>query len=128
MSQENYLFTKDHEWLSVEGNVATCGVSDYAQHELGDIVYVDLPPVGKAIKKGEALCSIESVKAVSDVFAPVSGKVVAVNEALKDSPDLINRSCEQDGWIFKLEITNADELKELMNYQQYKEYLKGFSE
>jgi len=127
MAQENLLFSKDHEWLRVEGNLAVVGVTDYAQHELGDVVYVDLPAVGKELKKGDPAANIESVKAVSDVFAPVSGKITEVNLNLNGTPELVNQEPFAGGWIFKIDMTQASELQELMDGKKYEEYLKGIS-
>jgi glycine cleavage system H protein len=127
MAQENLLFSKDHEWLRVEGDAAVIGVTDYAQHELGDVVYVDLPAVGKELKKGDPAANIESVKAVSDVYAPVSGKITEVNSRLGDNPELVNQEPFASGWIFKISMTQASELQELMDQKKYEEYLKGIS-
>ncbi len=117
-------YAKSHEWVEVEGKIATVGISEHAQGELGDIVYVDLPEVGKEVKAGEVLCSVESVKSASDVYSPVSGKVVEVNETLEDSPETINKSAENEGWIAKLEITDESELDALMSEEEYKEFIE----
>src|SRR5512136_213277 len=98
MAQENLLFSKDHEWLRVEGGTVVVGVTDYAQHELGDVVYVDLPAPGKELKKGDPAANIESVKAVSDVYAPVSGKITEVNQNLANTPELVNQEPFAGGW------------------------------
>ncbi len=127
MAQENLLFSKDHEWLRVEGNTVVVGVTDYAQHELGDVVYVDLPALGKELKKGDPAANIESVKAVSDVYAPVSGKITEVNQNLNNTPELVNQEPFAGGWIFKLSMTQASELTELMDAKKYEEYLKGIA-
>ena len=127
MAQENLLFSKDHEWLRVEGDNVVVGVTDYAQHELGDVVYVDLPAVGKELKKGDPAANIESVKAVSDVYAPVSGKITEVNQNLNSTPELINQEPMASGWIFKISLNQAAELQELMNEGKYQEYLKGIA-
>jgi glycine cleavage system H protein len=127
MAQENLLFSKDHEWLRVEGDNVVVGVTDYAQHELGDVVYVDLPAVGKELKKGDPAANIESVKAVSDVYAPVSGKITEVNQNLNSTPELINQEPMASGWIFKISLNQAAELQELMNEEKYQEYLKGIA-
>jgi len=127
MAQENLLFSKDHEWLRVEGDTVVVGVTDYAQHELGDVVYVDLPAVGKELKKGDPVANIESVKAVSDVYAPVSGKITEVNQNLNSSPELINQEPFAGGWIFKISMTQSSELQELMDGKKYEEYLKGIA-
>lgn len=127
MAQENLLFSKDHEWVRVEGGAAVVGVTDYAQHELGDVVYVDLPALGKELKKGDPAANIESVKAVSDVFAPVSGKITDVNQNLNNTPELVNQEPFAGGWIFKMNMTQASELQELMDAKKYEEYLKGIA-
>lgn len=127
MAQENLLFSKDHEWLRVEGDTVVVGVTDYAQHELGDVVYVDLPAVGKELKKGDPVANIESVKAVSDVYAPVSGKITEVNQNLNSTPELINQEPFAGGWIFKISMTQSSELQELMDGKKYEEYLKGIA-
>ncbi len=127
MAQENLLFSKDHEWLRVEGDAVVVGVTDYAQHELGDVVYVDLPALGKELKKGDPAANIESVKAVSDVFAPVSGKITEVNQNLNNTPELVNQEPFAGGWIFKMSMTQASELQELMDAKKYEEYLKGIA-
>jgi len=128
MDLKKLRFTKEHEWVSVNGDIATIGISDYAQKELGDVVYVELPSVGDTIKKGDPCSNIESVKAVSDIYAPISGEVTEVNENLESSPELINQSPYAEGWVFKLKMDDAGELKELMDQPQYEEYLKGILE
>jgi glycine cleavage system H protein len=127
MAQDNLLFSKDHEWVRSEGGTAVVGVTDYAQHELGDVVYVELPPVGKELKKGDPAANIESVKAVSDVFAPVSGTISEVNAKLGDTPELINQDPFGEGWILKMSVAQASELNELMDLGKYEEYLKGIA-
>ncbi|NLM40970.1 MAG: glycine cleavage system protein GcvH [Firmicutes bacterium] len=122
---EKLLYTKEHEWVLVKGNIVRIGISDYAQNELGDIVFVDLPSVGDWVEEGEGFCALESVKAVSDVYAPVSGKVVAVNEELEDSPELINESPLDKGWIVEIEVEGTPQVGDLMSEQEYAEYLKG---
>ncbi|GAB6102959.1 glycine cleavage system protein GcvH [Thermococcus atlanticus] len=123
--EEGLYYTKDHEWAKVlEDGTVLVGISDYAQKELGDIAYVELPEVGAAFKKGEVLCEVESVKAVSEVYAPVSGEVVEVNGELEDSPELINEE-PYENWIAKLKPENLEEeLKELMDAKAYAEYLE----
>lgn len=117
-------FTKEHEWVKVEGNIGTVGISDHAAHELGDITFVELPPIGKVVKQFAVLGGIESVKAASDIFAPVSGKVVKVNEALDTAPEVVNESAEDSGWMAQVEISDTAELKNLMTQEQYNDYLK----
>jgi len=125
MVAEGLLYTKEHEWANVEGNMATVGITDYAQEQLGEIVFVELPDVGKQFKSNEELAVVESSKAASDVYAPLTGKVVEVNTNLDTSPELINEDCYGRGWICKLEITDEKSLEELMDARQYEEYLKG---
>lgn len=124
MYPEENLYTKDHEWLLVQGEIATIGITDYAQHELGDIVYVDLPEVGDTFDASEPFGSVESVKAVSEVFCPVGGEVIEVNGKLADSPELVNESPHQKAWMIKLRISNPDELRELLSAEEYEEYLQ----
>jgi glycine cleavage system H protein len=124
MYPEENLYTKDHEWILVQGDVGIVGVTDYAQHELGDVVYIDLPEVGDTFEANEPFGSVESVKAVSEIFCPVSGEVIDVNSKLEDSPELINESPHQKAWMIKIRISNSEELKELLNAEEYEEYLQ----
>jgi len=117
-------FSKEHEWVKVEGGVGTVGISDHAAHELGDITFVELPAVGAVVKQFGILGSIESVKAASDIFAPLSGKVVKVNDALELAPEAVNESAESAGWMAEIEIADEAELKNLMTQAQYDDYLK----
>ena len=117
-------FTKDHEFIDASGDSATVGVSEHAQSQLGDIVFVDLPEVGAKLKKGDAAAVVESVKAASDVFAPASGEVVAINTKLADSPSLVNEDAQGAGWLFKLKLSTPGELDGLMDAEAYAEYLK----
>ena len=116
-------FTKDHEWIAVDGDIATVGITDYAQGQLGDVVYVELPAVGKAVKQGDEAAVVESVKAASEVYAPVSGEVVEVNEGLTDEPAKVNAAAESDGWFLKLRISDKGQLSGLMSADAYKAYL-----
>ena len=125
MDLKDLKFTKEHEWVFPEGDEVTIGISDYAQKELGDVVYVELPPVGDTLGKGDPCSNIESVKAVSDIYAPVSGEITAANEELEDQPELINQDPYGGGWIFKMKMDEPGELDEMMDYAQYEEYLKG---
>lgn len=118
-------YTKEHEWVRIEGNIATVGITDYAAHQLGDVTFVELPATGKSVKQFEVLCAIESVKAASDIYAPVSGKVVSVNEALETTPEIVNESAEKAAWMACLEITDGSEVDKLMSREQYEEFLKG---
>lgn len=115
-------FTESHEWIEVasDNDVGAVGVSDYAQKELGEIVYVELPIVGKTVKAGAEVAVLESTKAAADIYAPVSGTIVAVNEKLKDSSDLINRSPEKEGWIFKIKMSNRAEYNKLLDAESYR--------
>jgi len=122
--REGLYYSKDHEWVRVEGNRAYVGITDYAQDSLGSIVYVELPTEGKELSKGEVLGVVESVKAASDIFAPISGTVVEVNQALADSPELINES-PYENYIAVLSFEKTDELDELLSPEQYKELTKG---
>jgi glycine cleavage system H protein len=116
-------FTKDHEWVSVEGDAATVGITDYAQAQLGDIVFVEVPPAGTQVDKGKEAAVVESVKAASDVYAPVSGTVIEGNAALEADPALVNTSPEDDGWFFKLTLSDPAELDGLMDEDAYKAFV-----
>ena len=118
-------FTKDHEWIRVEGGIGTIGISDYAQEQLGDIVYVELPEVGKTLDKSDELAVVESVKAASEIFAPASGEITEVNGALEDTPDLVNTSPTGDGWFVKLKIADPSELEVLLSEGDYDTYVQG---
>jgi len=119
---EGFYYTKDHEWVNVEGNVGTVGISDYAQHALGDIVFVELPEEGDEFEKGEAFGAIESVKAASDSYLPVGGSIVEINESLEDEPELLNADCYEN-WMVKVEINDLAELNDLMNAKEYEEFI-----
>jgi len=116
-------YTKDHEWVKVEGNQAIIGITDYAQGELGDIVYVEIEALGEELQMEEIFGSVEAVKTVSDLFLPVSGKITEMNEGLEDNPELINDDPYEKGWIIKMEIQNPEELEELLNSESYKELI-----
>jgi len=118
-------YTKDHEWVRLEDGKARVGITDHAQKSLGDIVYVELPPLGRSVKQGERAATVESVKAVGEVFAPLSGKVVEVNPAVTASPDLINKDPYGQGWLFVLEIADSQEIEALLTPEAYEELLKG---
>ncbi len=117
---ENLKYTKEHEWVLVEGNIGTIGVTDYAQGELGDVVYIDIDPSLSEFSKGSSIGTIEAVKTVSDIFAPFSGKVIELNESLKDSPETVNSDPYGKGWMIKAEITNPSELDDLLDAAAYR--------
>lgn len=116
-------FTKDHEWIDVDGSTATVGITDYAQGQLGDVVFVELPEAGKAVAAGKEAAVVESVKAASEVYAPVSGTVLEANGALEAAPDLVNSSPEADGWFFKVTLSNPAELEGLLDEAGYKAFV-----
>ncbi len=120
-------FTKDHEWIRVDGDVGTIGITEYAQEQLGDVVFVELPDVGKAMSPGDEAGVVESVKAASEIYAPVSGEVVEVNAALADEPAKVNVAAESDGWFIKLKIADKSQLDELMDAEAYKAYVASVS-
>ena len=121
---EDHRYAKSHEYVHLEGNVATIGITDYAQKELGDVVFVELPKVGAQLDANDELGSIESVKAVSELFSPVSGEVVEVNEALSDNPALVNTDAFGDGWMIKVKVSDPTEIDELMTAEEYDEFLE----
>ncbi len=123
MYPQNYLYTRDHEWVKVEDDVATVGITDFAQKQLGDVVYVELPELGKKLEVHQTIGAIESVKAVSDVFSPVSGEVIEVNSALNDSPELVNQDPYGQGWIIRLKLGNKEDLNNLMTASEYEKYV-----
>jgi glycine cleavage system H protein len=120
---ENYKYTKEHEWVLLDGGNGTVGITDHAQNELGDIVYVDLPKVGATIAKGESFGSVESVKAVSDIYSPVSGEVSAVNEDLTAHPEKLNEDPHGAAWLIKIKLSSAGEVNELMSAEDYQKYI-----
>jgi glycine cleavage system H protein len=117
------LYTKDHEWIAIDGDVATVGITDFAQKQLGDVVFVDLPAIGRKVTKGGDAAVVESVKAASDVYAPVTGEVVAVNDAIVDAPATVNEDAHGAGWFMKIKIADKGELAELMDQGAYDAYL-----
>jgi len=117
-------FTKQHEWARMENGIAVCGITDYAQKALGDIVYVELPPAGKKVKSGEEAAVVESAKAASEVYAPIDGEVTAVNDNLSSTPGTVNSDAENNGWFFKLKPADPAQIDQLMDEAVYKEYLK----
>jgi glycine cleavage system H protein len=123
MYPENYRYTKEHEWVLVEGDVGTIGITDHAQQELGDIVYVDLPKPGTNALQGKTIGSVESVKAVSDIYSPVSGEVIEANAMLADSPEKLNEDPHGNAWLVKIRLSAPDEVKNLLNAADYKSYI-----
>lgn len=124
MTPEDSRYAKSHEWIHVEGEIGTIGITEYAQKELGDVVFVELPAVGTELELGDELGSIESVKAVSELFTPVSGEVIEVNEALADKPDLVNSDPYGDGWMVRVRLSRPDETEEMMTAEEYDEYVE----
>lgn len=120
---DNLRYTKEHEWVLVEGDSGVVGITDHAQHELGDIVYVDLPKVGASVELGKSLGSVESVKAVSDIYSPVSGEVVAVNDILSQSPEKLNQDPHGEAWLVKVRLSAPDQLKTLLSAADYRAYV-----
>ena len=123
MYPDNFRYTKEHEWVSVEGDIGTIGITDHAQHELGDIVYVDLPKVGDDRRAGQALGSVESVKAVSDIYSPVSGEITEINQALADTARAAERRSAWRAWLVKIRLTAPDEVKNLLSAADYRSYI-----
>jgi len=121
---EDSRYAKSHEYIHVEGEIGTVGITDYAQKELGDVVFVELPQVGSALEAGDELGSIESVKAVSELFAPVTGEVVEINEKLATKPELVNTDPYGDGWMIRIRLSDPSEVDELMNAEEYEEYVE----
>ena len=121
--KENLRYTKDHEWIKLDGNIATVGITDFAQSELGDIVYVEVDTLDETLDKDDVFGTVEAVKTVSDLFLPMSGKIIEFNENLSDSPESINDSPYEDGWIIKGEVSNVDEISELLDNNQYKDLI-----
>ena len=120
---ETYKYTKEHEWVNVVDGEGTIGITDHAQHELGDIVFVDLPKVGSSVTKGHTFGSVESVKAVSDIYSPVSGEVAAINELLQKSPEKLNEDPHGDAWLIKVKLAAPNEINELMSAPDYQKYV-----
>lgn len=123
-SPEDLKYSKEHEWVRVSGNIVTIGISDYAQDQLGEIVFVELPDEGEEFSKDDAFGVVESVKSVNDIYAPVSGRVVEVNDPVVDSPEIVSEDPYGEGWLIKIEVEDTGELKELMTAKQYEAYIK----
>lgn len=122
---ENLRYSKDHEWVSVEGDIATVGITDYAQESLGDVVYVELPKAGDAFNAHEAIGSVESVKAVSEIFTPIGGEIVEVNDSVNDTPESVNGDCYGAGWLIKIKMNNPGEADAMLSSFEYEEYLSA---
>ena len=122
---EELKYTEEHEWVRVDGDIATVGITDYAQGELSDIVYLELPEVGKTVQKGDVITTLEAVKTVADVYTPVSGEIIEVNEKLSEQPGLINEDPYGEGWIVKIRLSNPDELNGLLSAADYKNIIEG---
>ena len=120
---ENLRYSKDHEWVSVDGEIGTVGITDYAQHSLGDVVYIDMPRVGDKLSGHEAFGSVESVKAVSEIFMPVTGEITEVNDGLNDTPEAVNNDPYVDGWMIKVKMDNPGEADAMLSAEEYEEYL-----
>ena len=127
MYPKEFYFTKDHEWVKLDGDTATVGITDFAQKQLGDVVYVELPAVGTGLDVHQTVGVVESVKAVSDIYSPVSGEVTAVNEGLNDSPEIVNQDPHGKGWIIRLKIKNKSDLEKLMTVNDYEKFLEGLA-
>ena len=121
--RDNLKYTETHEWIKIKDNKAVVGITDHAQSELTDIVFVELPQIGKKLKKGDELCTVESVKSVSEIFSPVSGKVKKINEILEDTPETINRSPYDDGWLVEIEVRDKSEVNKLLDANSYKKLI-----
>jgi glycine cleavage system H protein len=123
MYPENFRYTKEHEWVSVQDGVGTVGITDHAQHELGDIVYVDLPKIGSTVDRGKTLGSVESVKAVSDIYSPVTGEIVGINDTLATSPEKLNEDPHGVAWLVKIRLSAPDEIQHLLSASDYQTYV-----
>lgn len=128
MYPNDFYYSKDHEWVKIDGDNATVGITDFAQKQLGDVVYVELPQPGAQLEFHQSLGVIESVKAVSDVYSPVSGEVIETNEGLNDSPELVNEDPHEKGWIVRIKVKDKAELEKLMSVSEYEKYLEGLEE
>ena len=123
MAEKKY--TKEHEWVEFDGDTVIVGITNHAQESLGDIVFIDLPTVGKKVRSNEELCVIESVKAASDIYAPIDGEIIEINNNLSDDASIVNQDPEKDGWIFKMKISNSDQYNNLMNLDEYLAFLEN---
>jgi glycine cleavage system H protein len=125
MYPSEYLYSREHEWIRVQDDVCVLGITEFAQQELGEVVFVELPEVGQVFDAGDEVGTIESVKAVAEVYTPLAGEVVEINEAVVDDPELINEDPHQEGWLIKVRFSSAADLKDLMNAEKYEEYVKS---
>ena len=125
MYPSEYLYSREHEWIRVQDDVCVLGITEFAQQELGEVVFVELPEVGQVFDSGDEVGTIESVKAVAEVYTPLAGEVIEINEAVVDDPELINEDPHGEGWLFKVRFSSAADLKQLMNAEQYEEYAKS---
>jgi glycine cleavage system H protein len=128
MYPDDFYYSKDHEWLKLDGDNATVGITDFAQKQLGDVVYVELPQPGAQLEFHQSLGVIESVKAVSDIYSPISGEVIEANEELNDSPELVNEDPHEKGWIIRIKVKDKNELEKLMSAPEYEKYLEGLED
>lgn len=128
MYPSNYLYTKEHEWIHVDNDLCVLGITEYAQNELGEVVFVELPEVGQVFNASDEVGTIESVKAVAEFYTPVAGEVMEVNDAVGEDPELLNEDPQGEGWLIKVRFSSADDLKNLMNAEQYEEYVKSGAE
>ncbi len=128
MYPNDFYYSKDHEWIKVEGNIATVGITDFAQKQMGDVVYVELPAPGTEFEFHQSMGVVESVKAVSDIYSPISGEVTEINEGLNDSPELVNEDPHAMGWIIKMKIRNELDLEKLMSVSDYEKFLEGLED
>ena len=126
MAGERY--SEEHEWVRIEGDTATCGISEYAQEQLGDVVYVELPEIGRVVAQNDEIAVVESVKAASDIYSPMSGEVTEVNEAVSDAPETVNEDALGKGWLFKIKISDEGEFGDLMDEDAYNDYVAGLDE
>lgn len=124
---QNIFYTQDHEWIRLDGDVGAVGISNYAQEQLGDIVFVELPPLGTKTRQGDEIAVVESVKAASEIYAPVSGEVIAANTALEGAPAIVNEAAESDGWFFRIRLSDKAELDGLMNAAAYQTYVESLA-
>jgi glycine cleavage system H protein len=125
MYPSEYLYSREHEWVRVDDDVCVLGITEFAQAELGEVVFVELPEIGQVFDSGDELGTIESVKAVAEVYTPVAGEVIEVNEAVSDDPELLNEDPHGEGWLIKIRFSSASDLKDLMNAEKYEEYVKS---